>query len=76
MNLIKTSTGLLCESGRFYTFASNYVHFPPLGYEGVSDSQALFETADGIILMDLTMVIDKITFTDIDVLMQYVTTPI
>jgi hypothetical protein len=76
MNLTKTSTGLLCESGRFYTFASDYIYFSPLGYEVISDSQALFETADGIILMDLTMIIDDITFTDIDVLMQYVTTPI
>ena len=76
MILTKTATGLQCESGRFYTFASEYIYFSPLGYEVISDSQSLFEIAEGIMVMDLTMIIDGITFTDIDVLMQYVTTPI
>jgi len=76
MTLTKTATGLLCGDGRFYTFASDYIYFSPLGYEGISDSQALFEMEDGLIVMDLTMVIDGITFKNIDVLMQYVTTPI
>lgn len=76
MILTKTATGLQCESGRFYTFASDYIYFSPLGYEVISSSQALFEIAEGIMFMDLTMVIDGITFKNIDVLMQYVTTPI
>lgn len=76
MILTKTATGLQCESGRFYTFASDYIYFSPLGYEVVSDSQALFEIAEGIMFMDLTMIIDDITFTDINTLMQYVKTPI
>jgi len=76
MNLIKTRAGLLCEDGRFYKFSSNYIYFSPLGYEEISDSQALFEMEDGLIVMDLTMIIDDIRFTDINTLMQYVTTPI
>jgi len=76
MNLTKTRTGLLSDDGRFYEFANPYIYFSPLGYEPISDEQCLFETADGLIVMDLTMVIDDIRFTSMTDLMIYVTTPI
>jgi hypothetical protein len=76
MNLIKTRTGLLSDDGRFYEFATTYIYLPPLGYEPISDEQCLFETADGLIVMDLSMIIDGIKFTSMTDLMIYVTTPI
>jgi len=73
MILTKTIEGLLSDDGRFYRFASPYIYIVPSGYELVSETQAHFETADGIILMDLTMIIDGQSFESIELLMQYVT---
>jgi len=73
MILTKTTEGLLSDDGRFYRFASSYLYFSPTGYELATSTQAHFETADGIILMDLTMIIDGQAFDSIELLMQYVT---